>query len=123
VEAEGTIFGLKDLRAEDIGGKKVGGELDAGEVDAKRLGEGLGEGGLADARNVFEKHVSAAEHTDHQQLDDVGLAANDLRDAVSNGIDKLQALFVVQSASRITNLDGRGHVEWFIVLMEQPLRG
>ena len=70
---------MHHLGAEDVRGKQVGGELDAADVHREHSGEGLGEGGLADARDVFDQDVATRDETEQKELDDVVLTLDDPR--------------------------------------------
>jgi len=64
----------QDLGSDDIAGEEIRGELDALEIDVDGLGDGVDEGGFAEAGNAFEKDVAAAADGDEDIIDDFLLA-------------------------------------------------
>ena len=65
---------LHDVGADDVGRHQVGRELDARELEVQRVGEGVHEARLADARNAFEQHVPAGKQARHRSVHDVVVA-------------------------------------------------
>lgn len=78
--------------AGDVGRHEVRRELDAFERAAEGPGDGLGEGGLPQARDVFEQDVAFAEKGNEGEPDDIGLANDHSFDArlesFSRGFDE-----------------------------------
>src|SRR5713101_1027747 len=79
-------LGIVDAHAEDIAGKKIGSELNALESAMERFRERLGQGGFADAGDVFDEQVAASEQGDQCELDGVFLA----EDGAGDGALKLR---------------------------------
>ena len=52
-------------------------------------GQGLGQGGLADAGHVLEQQVALGDEAEHRQLDDVGLAPDGPADGGGDGAEQL----------------------------------
>ena len=77
VEGEAAVLGVEDLGAEDVGGQQVRRELDPGHPHRQGPGQGLGQGGLADAGDVLHQHVAAGQHADDHQIQGLLLAADD----------------------------------------------
>ena len=70
-----------------VGGQQGRGELDPLEAGMERLGQRLGQGGLAHARQVVQQDVALAEESQHGHPDDVGLRYHDLQDIVRQSLD------------------------------------
>ena len=68
--------GVVDGDAEHVAGQHVAGELEAVEAAVDGAREGLGEGGFADAGDIFDEQVSARQQADQGEAHDFGLAAN-----------------------------------------------
>ena len=75
-EKEPTVR-VEHQRAEDVRRQQVGRELDAREPDVEDPRERLGERRLAHARHVLDEGVTSGEQRQQQQLDRLGLAADD----------------------------------------------
>jgi len=85
-------FGIVNADAKNVARKQIRSELDALEGAMKRFGESLSQGGLADARNIFDEQMAAGEQRDERELDGFFLAvdracdgAPKLRDDLSSG--------------------------------------
>ncbi len=65
-----------DGDAENVAGQHVAGELQAVEAARHGAGQGLRQGGLADAGHVLDEQMAARQQADEGQPDDFGLAAN-----------------------------------------------
>ena len=88
----GSVFELTDLLvvyggASDVAWKKVGCELDAFEVAAGGDGDGSSEHCLADAGDVFDEDVSAAEECDDCESDSGVFADDDSSDVFDDSFD------------------------------------
>ena len=84
--------GMIDADAQDVTGQQVGSELHALEGAVEGFRERLGQGGFADAGNIFDQQVAAGKKRDQGELNDVFLAENgagdgalQLRDDVRGG--------------------------------------
>src|SRR5277367_519096 len=78
---------LEDRYAEHVGGQEVAGELYPLKRQPQRLGNGVGERGLADPRNVFDQQVHARQQAGQAQTDLHFLAQYGAVDLSENGID------------------------------------
>jgi hypothetical protein len=78
VEDEGFLAALVDRHAGQVAGHQVGGELHAREMQAEGAGQRMGEGGLADARNVLDQQVPTGQQAGHA-VAHLGLLADDHR--------------------------------------------
>ena len=79
-----AVVGFDDHAADDVGGHQVGRELDARILEVQDARQRAQQGGLAQARNAFEQHVSAGEQADQNAVDDVVLADDDFRDFIAH---------------------------------------
>jgi hypothetical protein len=71
LEAEVAADGVIDGRAQDIRGQQVGRELDALEFGVEALGQGLGQRGLAHARNILDQDRSPRQQRHDHHIDAV----------------------------------------------------
>ena len=78
-----VVVRFHDHAADDIGGHQVGGELDARVAQAEGAREGAQQRGLAQARDAFQQHMSAAEQADQNAIHHALLAYDDFRDLVA----------------------------------------
>src|SRR6185503_19757445 len=76
VEAEGRGRAIEDGDPDDVGRQQVRGELDALVLEPQELCEGMGEGGLAHARDVLDQQVPAREDAGDREPD-LALLAED----------------------------------------------
>ena len=81
LEFERLRLGVVDGDADDVAGEHVAGELQAVEGALDRARQGLREGGLAHAGNVFDQQVALGEQADQREPDDLRLPSNDLTEA------------------------------------------
>ena len=77
-------FLVENGRAGDVGGQQVGRKLDALEDQPQGAGEGFGEGGLADAGDVFDQHMAAGQKRGQGQFDGGALADDHRLDLVGD---------------------------------------
>ena len=87
-----AVFELADLlvvdrSAGDIAGQEIWSELDAFEVAAGGDGDGPGEHGFADAGDVFDEDVSAAQECDDGESDSGVFADDDSSDVLDDAVD------------------------------------
>ena len=75
-----------DAGANDVGGHEVWRELDAAVLEVQDAGQGAEKRGLAEAGHAFQQHVSAGEKADHDTVDHVLLADDDLTNFTTDGI-------------------------------------
>ena len=68
---------VKDHRPGHVGGQEVGRELHPVEVETQRTGEGLGQRGLPQAREVLHQQVSLGEQTPDRELHRVVVGVQD----------------------------------------------
>ena len=80
LELEFLRDGVVDADADHVARQHVGGELNALERAVERARDGVGEGGLADARNVLDEQVAAREQRHQRHLDGFFLALHDAGD-------------------------------------------
>jgi hypothetical protein len=73
------------LCADDVGRHEVGCELDPGELDVDRVGQGLEQLCLAEARHAFEQRMALAQQARQHPADETGLADDDLADLGLDG--------------------------------------
>ena len=64
-----AVLAVEDRVADDVRGQKVARKLDAAELHAQRLGQGLREGGLANARDIFDQKVATRDEAHDGQPD------------------------------------------------------
>ena len=62
----------------NVGGQKVVGELDAFEFQMKRVGQAMGQWGLADTGNILNEQVSPGEKAGDCKFDGFAFPKNDL---------------------------------------------
>ena len=95
-----SVCWLKIDDAGDVGRQQVGRELDALERAADRARERFGKHRLADAGNVLDQHVAAAQKRDQQEVHGGSLADDDLLDVVGHPVGDLvnivQTILLVQ---------------------------
>jgi hypothetical protein len=70
----------EDLGTDDVCGEEVRGELDPLEFQVEGLGDGVDEGGFAEAGDTFEEDVAAADDGDEDIFDDVLLTDDEFAD-------------------------------------------
>ena len=92
LEAELAGLALEDGHAEHVRGQQIAGELHPLERQAQRAGEGVGERGLADARDVLDQQVPARQQAGEAQADLLLLAENDAVDLREDCVDVSGAL-------------------------------
>lgn len=63
--------------------------MDAGEGAIQAAGEGFGEGGLADAGDIFEEEVSVGEERDQKHFDNALFTDDGLGDIGLHGLGEL----------------------------------
>jgi hypothetical protein len=73
--------------AGDVGRQQVAGELDAGELQAEQAGQSMGQGGLAQARQIFDQQVAAGKQAGGGEADFVRLAEDDFVGASEHGVE------------------------------------
>ncbi len=76
-----------NVDADHVGGKHVGSELNALERAVKRARQRMGQGGLADAGNVFQQQMSAGQQSHQRQLHGLGFPPDDAFDGSSHSGD------------------------------------
>jgi len=86
VEMKLLVALVENGDAEDVGRQQVGGELDALEAGVNGLGEGLGQGGLAGAGEIFEEHMAAGREGRQQMPGGGRLAAHDQGNVGGNAL-------------------------------------
>ncbi|OQA31557.1 MAG: hypothetical protein BWY57_02319 [Betaproteobacteria bacterium ADurb.Bin341] len=89
-KTEIALFALVDGNAGNVGRQQVAGELDAGKLETEQAGQGLRQGGLAHARQVFDEQVAAGEKTGQGQADFPLFAEND---PVGGSKDSVERVF------------------------------
>ncbi len=87
VEDKPPGFLLEYGSPQDVPGKHVAGELDPAKVQPEAAGQHLGQGGLADAGQVFYEQVPAGKQTGEGEPDLLILAQDDLADAGDDGVE------------------------------------
>ena len=85
VEAEHLRRAVEDRHAEHVRRQEVARELDARVAQAERGRERVGEGRLADARDVLDQQVAAREEARERELDRAFLADDDARELRERG--------------------------------------
>ena len=88
-----------DRRAGDVGRQKVGRKLNTLETQAEGAGKGFGEGGFADAGNVFDQQVSVGEKHGESQFYDVRLAHDGGFDGIDDGAGFYGKFIRIQQAA------------------------
>jgi hypothetical protein len=83
-ELEGGAGRGEDLDAGDVGRHQVRSELDAGEAEPQRASQGVCQGRLADAWNVFQQQVATGHHTGKGQFNLLSLASHHFRQRVGD---------------------------------------
>ena len=83
-------FGLIDADAQHITRQQIGSELHALKAAVKRFGERLGQGGFANAGNVFDEQMAAGEKRDQRELNGFFLAVNGAGDGALQLRDDLR---------------------------------
>ena len=101
---------IEDVHAGDVAREQVGGALHAAERAPDGTGECAGQGGLADPRHVLDEEVTACEHGDEGLLDGLGLADDDVGDALEDwrNLARECAWRVLGDHARSIASDGRG---------------
>jgi hypothetical protein len=89
VEAERARLGVEDRHAQHVGRQEVARELDACVLEAERGRKRLGEGGLADARDVLDQQVAAGQETREGKPQGFALADDDAIELGENGSQAL----------------------------------
>jgi hypothetical protein len=95
-EAERTppaLAFLEHFGSEDVGGHQVGGALDALVVEPQNRAEGFDKPRLGEPGHADQQCVAARQQRDQGLLDDLGLAENDLTDALANQAQALAQRF------------------------------
>jgi hypothetical protein len=77
VETEGTVPLVEYRHTEDVGRKHVAGELDALEFQPEQVGQGMGQGGLADPGHVLHQQMPAGKHACQGKAHGLFLAKDD----------------------------------------------
>ncbi len=77
---EGAAAAIEDRHAEDVRRQHVAGELDAVEIQAQYACQNMGQGGFADARQVFDQQVPASQDAGQREPDRSLLAEDDAVD-------------------------------------------
>ncbi len=67
---------IVDVEAGDVPRQQVGGELHPLEGGADAPGQGLGDQGLSQTRNVFDQHMAFGQERDQKKLDGMLLPDN-----------------------------------------------
>ena len=78
VKAEIALLAVENGNAEDVGRQHVAGELHALELQPQQAGQGMRQGGLADARHVFNQQMAPGEQAGEGEAELPVLAENDL---------------------------------------------
>jgi len=103
MKLEDRIVTVIDRYAEDVGRQQVAGELYTAELEAEHLCQGVGEGGLAHARQVLDQQMSACEYAGERHTDLPVLAEDDLIGGVDDVLcDVLHAC----SSSKVRSMAG-----------------
>jgi hypothetical protein len=83
---EGSVFGVIDHGADDIGGEKVRCELNALESRLNRRGKGAHGERFGQTRNAFEEDVAIGQESDEETVHEMILADEDAPDFGSKGL-------------------------------------
>lgn len=87
VEVKGTGAAIEDRDADDVRGQHVAGELDALEFQAQYARQNVGQGSLANPRQVFDEKVATCQQAGDRQPDRPILAEDDAVDVGKHGIE------------------------------------
>ena len=96
---------VEDRHAGDVARQQVRRELDAAHRAVDGAGQRLGQHRLPDARDVLDQQVPLGEQHDERELDDLGLALDDLLDVVP---DAGRGVLQVVQSGRVRRAGGSG---------------
>ena len=93
-DRSGAIFKLavllvKDADAGNVRGQQIRRKLDALKAAADRAGERLGQGGLANAGDIFEQDMPFTKERNQQQFDHFLFAHDDAGDIFAHALGEL----------------------------------
>jgi hypothetical protein len=86
MEVKAAAVAVEDRDAENVCRQHVAGELNALKIQAQHPGQYMGQGGLADARQVFDEQVPARQQAGERETDGAFLAKDDAVDVGKDGI-------------------------------------